>query len=304
MDLALSPDELTLYVVNRGDEFQTCQRITMLTIDETFIGEFGSYGTGPGQFIWPSAIAIDSANRLYVSDEWTGRINVFDRDGGYITHWGAKGDKPGQFLGPTGLVFDSSDVLYITDVLTNRIQKFSPDGDYIGSLGQSLGDDSSFSKPWGLTIDATGNIFVADWNNHRIQKFDQDGGLLAMIDGTAGTQKFMYPSDVAVDSDDDIYVADWWNNQILVFDSNGEFLTTFIGNAEKLSKWGQQQMDASPDHKRGRLLVKDVTEEWRFNRPTAIQIDSQNRIMIAESQRMRIQIYRKENNWEDPQFNL
>ena len=302
--MALSADDVTLYVVNRGDEFQTCQRISMLTTDETFLGEFGSYGTQPGEFIWPSAIAIDSTSRIYVADQWIGRINRFDKNGEFLNHWGEKGNGPGQLLGPTGLAFDGEDILYVTDLLSNQVQKFTTDGSYIGSLTAKPDEKVHFSKPWGITLDATGRILVADWNNHRILIFDNRGDLIDMIDGTKGSPGFRYPSDVAIDSDGDIYISDWWNNQIVVFDNHGQYLTTFIGHAERLSSWAQQQMDASPDHRRGRLLVKDITEEWRFNRPTAITIDSRNRIMIAESQRMRIQIYRKERNWEDPQFNL
>ncbi len=301
--MVLADDDRTLYVVNRGDEFQTCPRITMLTTDETFLGEFGSYGTEPGQFVWPSAIAIDSNKQIYVADQWTGRITIFNRDGDYLKHWGIKGEEPGQLSGPTGLAFDKYNSLYITDYISNRVQKFSADGKYIRSLGDTS-ENLSFSRPWGLHLDLSGNIFIADWNNHRIQKFDANGILIRIIEGKSNKANFRYPSDVSVDSDEDIYISDWWNNKVIVFDKDGQYITTFIGNAEKLSGWAQQQMDASPDHTKGRLLVQDVSEEWRFNRPTAIVVDKSNRILIAESQRMRIQIYKKELNWEDPQFNL
>ncbi|SVA57229.1 uncharacterized protein METZ01_LOCUS110083 [marine metagenome] len=303
VDMVLGDDDRTLYVVNRGDEFQTCQRITMLSTDETFLGEFGSYGTGPGQFVWPSAIAIDSNKQIYIADQWTGRITVFNPDGDYLKHWGIKGEEPGQLLGPTGLAFDKNNSLYITDYISNRVQNFSAEGEYIRSLGETSGN-AGFSRPWGLHIDLSENIFIADWNNHRIQKFGPDGTLMLTIEGESTKEDFRYPSHVTVDSDDDIYISDWWNNKVLVFDKNGHHITTFIGNAEELSGWAQQQMDASPDHTKGRLLVQDVSEEWRFNRPTAIVIDKSNRIFIAESQRMRIQIYKKESKWEDPQFNL
>jgi sugar lactone lactonase YvrE len=178
------------------------------------------------------------------------------------------------------------------------------DGTYINSLEDKSNEGGKFLRPWGLTIDRHGNVFIADWNNHRIQKFDSEGFLIKTIDGNNNNPSFMYPSDVAVDSDDDIYISDWWNNKVLVYDKDGHYLTTFIGDAEELSAWGQQQMDTSPDHQRGRLLVKNPTQEWRFNRPTSIVIDRDNRILVSESQRMRIQIYQKESNWKEPQFNL
>jgi hypothetical protein len=46
--------------------------------DGTFVGQWGSYGNGPGQFNNPMGIAIDpSGNYVYVADYYNARINVF-----------------------------------------------------------------------------------------------------------------------------------------------------------------------------------------------------------------------------------
>ena len=305
MDMALAHDDRTLYVVNRGDEFQPCQRVSVVTLDEQSLMEFGSYGQGDGQFVWPAAIALDKENNAYVADEWLSRITVFDKDGRFLNKWGEKGPAVGQLDGPTGLAFDEEGSLYVAENLNHRVQKFTADGELITIWGGYGTEPGQFYRPWGVTVDGQGNVLVADWRNHRVQKFTPEGQHLMTIENQgAAAGQFEYPSDVAVDSEGDIYISDWWNHKVLVFDSQGQYLTTFIGDAEELSKWAQQSIDANPDYKKGRLLVRDVEEEWRFNRPTALAITMDGKIMVSEGQRMRIQVYQKESDYLDPQFNL
>ena len=55
VDLALGADDL-IYVLNRSYENRPdgC-RISIFTLNEEYITEFGSYGEGDGQFIWPTS---------------------------------------------------------------------------------------------------------------------------------------------------------------------------------------------------------------------------------------------------------
>jgi hypothetical protein len=101
-----------------------------------------------------------------------------------------------------------------------------------------------------------------------------------------------------------VYVTDWWNNRVAVFDPEGMPLTTFIGDAEELSKWAQEAVDANPDYVKARLRVKSLEPQWRFTRPTSLEISADGKILILDNQRARIQIYQKESDWVDPQFNL
>lgn len=49
--------------------------------------EWGSAGTGPGQFHLPHSIAIDDGGMVYVSDRENGRIQRFDLTGKYLGEW-------------------------------------------------------------------------------------------------------------------------------------------------------------------------------------------------------------------------
>ena len=304
VDLALSSDG-TIYVVNQVDEFQKCQRITIATMDEEFLGEFGGYGMDDDQFVWPVAIALDRDDRVYVLDEWLNRISVFDRDGNFIKKWGTPGKDIGELNSPGGLAFDKDDNLYVTEELNHRVQKFTKDGEYILGWGKKGDGQGEFNRPWGIAIDSNGDVYVADWHNDRVQKFSPQGEYITSF-GTSGSGpgQVQYPSDVAVDRDGDVYITDWWNHKLEVYDSAGLHITSFRGDAERLSKWAQEFVDANPDYVKARQRVKSREPEWRFNRPSAVEISGDGKVLITDNQRARIQIYQKEYDWVDPQFNL
>ena len=73
------------------------------TLNEEYIREFGSYGEGDGEFIWPNSIALDDQGNVYISDEWLNRISIFDKDGKFLSKWGKAGSGDGELNRPSGL---------------------------------------------------------------------------------------------------------------------------------------------------------------------------------------------------------
>ena len=61
-----------------------------------YFGEFGGYGDGDGEFIWPTALAFDKNDVLYLADEHLNRITLFDTGGKYLGKWGTSGDGDGS----------------------------------------------------------------------------------------------------------------------------------------------------------------------------------------------------------------
>ena len=90
IDFALTSDDVA-YIVNRGREDRPDgTRLTVIRLGEKgeeYITEFGSYGEGNGQFIWPVGIALDKDTNVYLTDEWLHRITKFNNDGEYVSHW-------------------------------------------------------------------------------------------------------------------------------------------------------------------------------------------------------------------------
>ena len=78
-------------------------RILEYTADGTKIREWGTAGTGPGQFRLPHSIQIDEDGVIYVADRENGRVQRFTQDGVYIGEWAAFGKTFGLMLAPGAL---------------------------------------------------------------------------------------------------------------------------------------------------------------------------------------------------------
>ena len=59
----------------------------------------GSTANGDGELVWPTGIATDSDENVYVSDEWLNRVSVFKPDGELLGTWGRDGSGEGEFNG-------------------------------------------------------------------------------------------------------------------------------------------------------------------------------------------------------------
>ena len=309
-----------VYVLNRGwEEISDVPwnrthngiRVGMVTIgneagDEEFVGDFSKDGDGPGELIWPTGMALDSQDNVYITDEWLNRVSIFDSQGNFKSMWGSAGTGEGKFSGPAGIAIDQQDELYIVDSRNHRIQKFSMDGGFLAQWGRFGAAAGELDSPWGITIDQKGEIYVADHKNHRVQKFAPDGQPLAAF-GSYGTGRgqLKHPSDVAVDPDGDVYICDWANHRVQVFGPDGRFVTSFLGEAQDLSKWARMTLEANPDAVKRRREVPNLEVEWRFSFPTGITFDpAKNRLIVADCQRGRLQIYNKLKDYVQPSLTV
>ena len=302
----------TLYVVSRAGPAIysriTQIRITICTVDEEFLGEIGTGGTGPGEFIWPSSLAFDSEDRLYVADEALNRISIFTRENEFLGQWGTQGSGEGQFNRPSNIAFDSDDNLYVSDSLNNRVQLYSRNGEFLRQWGEPGTGPGQFDMPWGVFPDGKGNVYVSDWRNDRVQKFDTAGNFQFQVGSPGdGDGQFHRPAGLSVDGEGNIYVADWGNERVQVLSQQGEVLAKFRGDATE-STWAQEYFVANPeegaarrtanleppvDPPEDRYRQESASIEKLFWAPTAVKLDSAGRIYVVESCRHRVQVYLK-----------
>jgi len=114
-----------------------------------------------------------------------------------------------------------------------------------------------------------------------------------------------HPTRVAVDGDGDVYVADWLNERVVIFNDEADPLTTLRGDASGLSKWCELAAEASPVllKARGRLKNPEIVNYFRM--PQACTFDQENnRLFVVDTQRSRLQIYHKDKDYVDIQFNF
>ena len=208
-----------VYVVDTDDN-----RIVKYSSTGTFIKQWGSYGTGNGQFDYPCGIAVDSSGNVYVADTDNNRIQKFTSNGTYLMKWGSYGTENKTFNYPCGIAVDSSGNVYVADTGNNRIQKFTSTGTYLTQWGTQGSGNGQFDYPGGIAVDSNRNVYVADSGNNivpvnnRIQKFTSSGTYLTQWGSFGGLNgQFNSPHGIAVDSLGNVYVADRDNSRIQKF---------------------------------------------------------------------------------------
>lgn len=148
---------------------------------------------------------------------------------------------------------------------------FDASGNYLRSWG-----DDVIVTAHGLRVDRDDNVWVTDIGGHRVFKFDPNGKpLLALGTGKpgTGTDQFDRPTDIAFGPEGEFYVSDGYgNSRVMKFSPSGAFIKS----------WG------TPGSARG-----------QFQLPHAILVDAGGRVLVADRENNRIQIFDREGQWLD-----
>ena len=313
----------------------------------TQTGYWGMQGTGLGKYMYPSRVAIDSNEKIYVADTWANNIEIDANPGmGSITalkEFGSFGTGNGQFKQPHGMAFRyngpgiADDQLYIVNTNNKRIDVYtynSGDG-YVDQYDHSFGCAKATGNPnchftgdlRGLAIDearssvyivdaagnnvdmytlggtwvkelgrkakdinnalpgefidggrevavdpATGYIWVGDMPDYRLQVFNPQATTFAtqivMVRPDPAVPPpngaFNGPRGVALDQNGNVFVTDTYNQRIEKFDSSGAFVTA----------WGT----------RGR------SDPFAFNYPRMLAVDrNDGTVVVADTDNHRIE---------------
>ncbi len=228
VSLAVDKD-LNTYVIDG-----TAENPRVLKYDKQgrFLLEWGSRGSGPGQFeFWPANpdepnagfIAVDSQGLVYVSDSYNYRVQKFDPQGHFLMQFGELGTEEWQFVGGPGPIYiDKQDNVWVSTF--PRVQKFDTQGNFLASYGTAGSGPGQFNGAGLGAIDSFGNMYIADLLNTRVQKLDASGNFL-MAWGTSGTEngQFFMPVAIVLDDAGRLYIADM-TDRIQVFNTDGQYL--------------------------------------------------------------------------------
>jgi DNA-binding beta-propeller fold protein YncE len=294
VDVATAPGG-KLYVVSRSNMNHAARgflRVTICTIDEEYLGQFTTFGEGDGQLTWPSGIAVGPEGNVYVSDEHRHDVQAFDPDGNFLHRWGSLGAEPGQFYHPAGLAADAEGNILVVDSVNNRVQTFSAAGRFLQAWGTAGAGPGQLQLPWGITVDREQRVYVADWRNGRVQQFGLDGSYLGSFGDREDEGRLDRPADVGVDSRGNVYVSDYGRDVVQVYEPDGRHLTTLVGECS-MTKWAAPYIAADP-------LIRELRErhaeelaelEPRFEGPRGLAVDEQDRIVITDCCKHRLQVY-------------
>ncbi len=147
-------------------------QIRVYDLTGRLLARWGRRGTAPGEFNFPTHLAVDAAGRLFVTDTLNARVQVFDPGGGLVAVLGRVGDTSGHFGRPKAAAADSWGHIYVTDGLFDNFQVFDLRGRFLLHVGETGTGPGQFWLPAGVAVDGKGRIFVADSYNRRVQVFE------------------------------------------------------------------------------------------------------------------------------------
>ena len=296
------------------------------TTAPAYTGPTGYSATGQvgqpagGVLRFPQAVAVAADGTIYVGDQGSHLIQVFNPDLSYRGSIGAPGTRPGELTAVGALAVADDGTILAADGGSSRIVRFAPDGRVVNTIGSRgtgtgqlrLGGGRGNDAGAGGGLATAGNaVYVADSGNNRIERFRLDGTGASVI-VPPGTVRF--PKGLAVRKSR-LFVADDQNHRVLVMDTGGKLIKT-LGNG--LGKGpGQLQnpygvaLDAA-----GRVFVADNMNQrvTRFSTqptgykykgrwgsygtapgnlayPRAIATDGQGRVFVTNTGNDRVDVF-------------
>jgi DNA-binding beta-propeller fold protein YncE len=185
---------------------------------------------GGGVLRFPQAVALGPDGAIYVGDQSSNVVQVFNPDGTFQREVGVAGTRPGE-LGPVGAVAVAGDNTLLVADGRDRIDRFDPGGRLLnafGATGTSVGQfhfgaggGNDAPAGGGLAI-AGQTLFVSDSFNDRVQRMQLDGSNAAEL---IAPGQLNNPRGLAV-SGTRLIVADDHNHRLAVYDTGGRFLQT------------------------------------------------------------------------------
>jgi sugar lactone lactonase YvrE len=288
------------YIDNSDADFSASASSGMAGATITTVAGGGNQGLGDNgqataaELNEPNAVAVDSAEDVFVADTDDNRIREVNAAGLITTvagngTSGYSGDNgpptAAELDDPTAVVVDSAGDIFIADAGNQRVREVSHLTGLITTIGGNgtrgySGDNgpataAELSKPDALALDSAGNLFIVDGGNDRIRELNLSTGVITTVagdgsgwysgDGGAATSAGMSPVAVAIDSSGNLYISD--SNRVREVNHAKGVINTVAGNgnyafggdngpATAASMWGPDgiAVDAA-----GNLYIAD---EW------------------------------------------
>jgi tripartite motif-containing protein 71 len=201
-------------------------RVVYFTSTGSYLGGWGKWGSGKGEFDSPCGVAVAPNSNVYVVEAgyelWTCRVQYFTAAGSFLGMWGGPGQAPGKFLQPTGVCVAPNGNVYVADDANARVQYFTARGVFLGMWGRFGSGNGEFDAPAKVAVGPAGWVFVTDYWNDRVQYFTATETFRGKFGAKgSGNGLFDGPYGVAVSNTGArVYVCDSGNDRIQYFNRN------------------------------------------------------------------------------------
>jgi sugar lactone lactonase YvrE len=258
-------------------------------------------------FNYPSSVAVDSDNNVYVADFYNNRVLFFPPSSTAATRvYGQLGSliTANQGYGTTGLyqptspVVDKNNNLYVADYSNCRVLFFPAGtttatrvyGQPLNQYGQETFDSvgcgtgpNRLAGPSSVAVDSLDNLYVADYGNHRVLFYPAGSTTPTRVYGQpdftsssyspgASATTFTGPLQIAVDKNNNLYVADHHNHRVLVFPSGSTTPTRVYGQPDFTSQ-------------------SFGTSATKMKYPSGVAVDINNNLYVSENHNQRVLVF-------------
>ena len=187
-----------------------------------------------------------------------------------------------SFVEVAGVAVDSRDRVYVFNRGEHPVIVFDRDGKFLDAWGEGV-----FTNAHGIFIDRNDHVYCCDNLDHTVRKFTTDGELLMTLGGVnepsdtgfeigaSPVQRASGPfngvTNVAVVDDGEMFISDGYGNARV---------HRFAADGTHLASWG------APGAGIG-----------EFNLPHAIAVDGDGRVLVADRENSRIQIFDRDGGY-------
>ena len=132
-----------------SDGYANC-RVHHFSADGRLLHSWGEPGSGPGQFMLPHDVWVDSRGRVLVADRENDRVQVFSQEGQYIGVW------PTRLIGGAAFWVDAEDIVYMPEHNSGNFSVLTLDGELLARWGSA-----NCRSCHSVSGDSQGNIYFA-----------------------------------------------------------------------------------------------------------------------------------------------
>lgn len=168
---------------------------------------------------WPTCLALDDKDNLYVVDQGNQRIYIFDGNLTYKFHINSPEPK---FTGFSSVAVAKDGNIIALEARRGIVYVFDKEGKLVHRVSKrgELRGETEFAVD--IAVDGQGRIYVLDSHRHQVVLLDRNGNWQGEM-GEKGWKegKFIFPYRIEVASDYRLFIVDADNNRLQVFVPGG-----------------------------------------------------------------------------------
>ena len=247
----------------------------------------------------PSAVAVDSRDRVYVFQQRGPKVLVFDREGYLLDVW----HRDAEDVDDAHLInISPDDEVYLAERDAHQIVKYTTDGKRVMAIGTRYRAAlrGPFNHPTDIAFGPKGDLYISDgYGNSRVHRFSSDGRHIASFGSPgSGPGQFRVPHGLRVSRDGRVFVCDRENRRVQVFTADGEYITEWPGfekpmgihiDSDQMAYVTDQSTRFSIYNLDGELVARART----FEHSHSVYVDSLGDIYFADVITQRIQKFLK-----------